>query len=301
VNDASADTRASTRGERLAYLAFAAVAWLGRALPTHTGRMLFGWAGAAAYRLLPGVRGTVAENQARVLGREPDDPLVVSSTRRAFRTYARYWFDAFDVVGWSDERILRHFRMDGVDNLRADPVTGLGVVAVLPHMGNWDAVGRLMGALHIPVVSVAERLRPEELFRLFYDHRSQLGIEIVGLGEAGTGRLLSEAIGAGKVVALLADRDLTGRGIEVEMFGHPRRLPAGPALLALSTGAPVVVVDLYETADGWRGASHPQIAFEPTGDRRADATALTREIARAFERSIGAAPWDWHAFQPWGT
>lgn len=290
-----------SRKDRLAYLAFATVAWLGRRLPTHTGRMLFGWAGAAAYRLLPGVRATVAENQARVLGREPSDPLVVASTRRAFRTYARYWFDAFDVVDWSDEEILARFPLEDADNLRADPSTGRGVIAVLPHMGNWDAVGRLMRALGIPVVSVAERLRPEELFRLFYDHRTELGIEIVGLGDTGTGRMLAEAIAAGKVVALVADRDLTGRGIEVEMFGHPRRLPAGPALLALSTGAPVVVADLYEAPDGWRGRITPPIAFEPTGDRRADATALTREIGRAFERSISAAPWDWHAFQPWGT
>lgn len=295
------EAAAPTRRETTAYRAFASIAWLGRVLPTHTGRMLFGWAGTGAFHLLPGVRATVAENQARVLGREPDDPLVVASTRRAFRAYARYWFDAFDVVGWSDERIQRHFILDGEENLRGPVDAGTGAIAVLPHMGNWDATGRMMQARNIPIVSVAERLRPEQLFHLFHDHRVALGMQIVGLGESGTGRKLTEALGRGAIVALVADRDLTGRGIEVEMFGEPRRLPAGPALLALSTGAPVVVADLYETPDGWHAIVHPPIGFEPTGDKRADAERLTRLIAAAFERSISASPSDWHAFQPWGT
>jgi KDO2-lipid IV(A) lauroyltransferase len=280
---------------------FALIAWLGRALPTHTGRMLFRWAGSAAYHLAPGVRATVASNQARVLGREPDDPLVLATTRGAFRAYARYWFDAFDVVDWSDERIMAHYDLQGWERLREAVTSGTGAIVVLPHLGNWDATGRLMKARGLPVVSVAERLRPERLFRLFVEHRGALGMQIVGLGEPGTGRKLGEALVQGKIVPLVADRDLTGHGIEVEMFGEPRRLPAGPALLALSSGAPLLVVDFYEAPDGWRGIVHAPIAFEPTGDRRADAEALTWLIAAAFERAIAASPSDWHAFQPWGT
>jgi KDO2-lipid IV(A) lauroyltransferase len=285
----------------VAYLAFAALAWVGRVLPTHTGRMLFRWAGTAAFHLLPGVRAVVMDNQARALGRDPDDPLVMGSAREAFRSYARYWFDAFDVVGWSDERIRRHYRLDGSEHLHEAVRSGTGAIAVLPHMGNWDATGRMTSAIGVPIVSVAERLRPAELFDLFLEHRVALGMEIVGLGESGTGRKLTEALGQGKVVALVADRDLTGRGVEVEMFGAPRRLPAGPALLALSSGAPLLVADLYQTPDGWHGVVHPLPPYEVTGDRRADAEAITRSIAAAFERAISAQPSDWHAFQPWGS
>jgi phosphatidylinositol dimannoside acyltransferase len=289
----------ASRREAIAYRAFAAVAWLGTTLPTQTGRLLFRWAGMAAYHLAPAVRATVAANQARVLGRGPDDPLVVSSTKEAFRRYARYWFDAFDVVDWSDAQIERAFAWTGLEHL-ADPVAaGTGVIAVLPHMGNWDAAGRAMLQRGLPVVSVAERLRPDELFRLFLEHRQALGMTIIGLDQNGrVGRELGRAIGDSRVVALVADRDLTGRGIEVEMFGGRRKLPAGPALLALSTGAPIVVAAIYETPGGWRCTLHPLADVPRTGIRRADATTITREIARAFEHAISASPPDWHLFQP---
>jgi lauroyl/myristoyl acyltransferase len=290
--------RSSTR-ERIAYRVFATVAWLGTTLPTHTGRLLFRWAGSAAYRLVPTVRATVAANQARVLGRPVEDPLVVASTKEAFRRYARYWFDAFDVVDWSDDQIERAFVWTGLEHL-ADPVAaGTGVIAVLPHMGNWDAAGRAMLQQGLPVVSVAERLRPEELFRLFLEHRQALGMTIIGLDQNGrVGRELGRAIRDGRVVALVADRDLTGRGIEVEMFGGRRKLPAGPALLALSSGAPIVIAALYETPEGWRCVLHPLADVPRTGVRRQDAEAITHEIAHAFERAISASPPDWHLFQP---
>ena len=288
----------STR-ERVAFRIFAVVAWLGTTLPTHTGRMLFRCAGTAAYHVAPGVRATVAANQARVLGRPIDDPLVTASTKEAFRRYARYWFDAFDVVDWSDPQIEYAFSWTGLEHL-ADPVAaGTGVIAVLPHMGNWDAAGRAMLQRGLPVVSVAERLRPDELFRLFLEHRQALGMTIIGLGQdARVGRELARAIGDGRVVALVADRDLTGRGVEVEMFGGRRKLPAGPALLSLSSGAPIVIAGIYETDDGWRCVLQPLDDVPLTGNRRQDATAITREIARAFERVISASPPDWHLFQP---
>ena len=288
-----------TSRERIAYRVFATVAWLGAKLPTHTGRMLFRWAGIAAFHLAAGPRAVVAENQARVLGRSVDDPLVVANTREAFRRYARYWFDAFDVVGWSDERIEAGFIWEGIEHLAGPVERGTGVIAVLPHMGNWDAAGRAMEQQGLPVVAVAERLRPDALYRLFLEHRQALGMEIFGLGANGhVGRSLANRINAGNVIALVADRDLTGRGVEVEMFGATRRLPAGPAMLAISTGAPITVAAIYETRDGWRCVLTPLPDVPRTGDRRADATAITKEIARAFERAISASPPDWHLFQP---
>jgi phosphatidylinositol dimannoside acyltransferase len=164
-------------------------------------------------------------------------------------------------------------------------------------MGNWDAIGRALSLEGLPVISVAERLRPDRLFRLFLDHRRGLGMEIVGLDED-VGRQLADMLEANRFVALVADRDLSGKGVEVEMFGSPRRLPAGPALLALRTGAPLVTAALYQTPTGWRAVVHEPIVFEPTGDRRADVAALTERIARAFERDIAVAPADWHLFQP---
>jgi lauroyl/myristoyl acyltransferase len=287
-----------TPRQLIALRAFAAIGWLGRVLPTTTGRVLFRWAGTAAFHVLPGVRATVAANMAQVLGRPIDDPFVRAATREAFRKYARYWFDAFDVVTWPDERVVHEFVFEGLDHLSDALAAGTGALAILPHMGNWDAAGRAMAAHGMPVVSVAERLRPDALFSLFLDHRRALGMDIIALDEGSVGRQLGAALADNRVVALVADRDLSGRGVEVEMFGRSRRLPAGPALLSLQTGAPIVVADVYETKRGWRCVLHDPIVIEATGDRRADATALTRALAASFERGISASPSDWHLFQP---
>jgi phosphatidylinositol dimannoside acyltransferase len=98
-------------------------------------------------------------------------------------------------------------------------------------------------------------------------------------------------------VALVADRDLSGGGVEVEMFGRTRRMPAGPALLALSAGAPLISGPTYTTPDGWVEVLTP-VSIEPTDRRKDDIIALTRALAAAFEHAIAAAPPDWHLFQP---
>lgn len=292
-----------TSRQRIAYFAYAAVAWLGRVLPTTTGRVLFRWAGTAAYHLVPAVRAVVAANQAQVLGRPVDDPLVAAATREAFRSYARYWFDSFDVATWSDERILAEMSFDGLDVVQKLLAEGRGLLAVVPHMANWDAAGRALAAHGIRVLSVAERLRPEALYELFLRHRRELGMDIIGLVDDGdVARKLTNALDEGRFVALVADRDLSGRGVEVEMFGAARRLPAGPAVLALRSGAPVVVAEIFETRTGWRCTLYPPIEPVSTGDRRADVEALTRAIAERFEQGIAAAPSQWHLFQPgWPT
>jgi len=99
-------------------------------------------------------------------------------------------------------------------------------------------------------------------------------------------------------VALVADRDLTGRGIEVEMFGATRRVPAGPALLSLSSGAPLVVCPVYTRDDGWEVRIGEPLEIERTGVMREDVAALSRLMAERFERAIAAKPTDWHMFQP---
>ncbi len=285
--------------EKLAYLTYVGLTKIGRALPTHTGRMLFGWAGSLAFHLVPRMRRVVLANQAQVIGRSVDDPLVRASAKRAFRSYGRFWFDVFDMVGWPSDRFMRHFEFQGLEHVRQGLEGGKGVIVALPHKGNWDTAGRAMSEVGLPVVAVAEHLRPERLFELFLAHRRAMGMDVVGLtAEGKVGQQLASALSGNRVVALVADRDLTGRGIQIEMFGAPRKLPVGPAMLSLSTGAPVIVADTSQTKDGWRCIFHPPMSIAPTGDRRRDVTELTSRIAAEFERAIAAAPDDWHMFQP---
>lgn len=280
------------------YLGYRALERLAMALPERVGRRVFDALGCLAHRLMPGVRATVAANQARVLGLPPGHRLVRQATREAFRLYARYWYDTFHVRALPEDEVLRRTRFDGLEHVREALEGGRGCVAVIPHMGNWDVAGRWLRIAGYQVVAVAEVLRPRRLTDLFVRHRRALGMEIVPLEPGtGVGRRLASLLAEGRIVALVADRDLTGRGIEVEMFGAPRRLPTGPATLAISTGAPLLVCSSATTEEGWAFRVEP-LAFERTGDLRADVEAVTRVIAERFERQIAANPPDWHVFQP---
>jgi len=259
---------------------------------------VFRFGGLLAHDLMPGVRRTVAFNQAQVLGRPPGDPLVRASTRQAFVLYARYWFDSFHVVGATDESMIERFTTVDAHHMFDPLEAGTGVIIAMPHVGDWDAAGRWLWAEGHRCVSVAEQLEPRRLFELFVDHRARLGMDILGLCGDTVGRQLATALANNRVVSLVSDRDLTGRGVEVTMFGRGRKLPAGPALLSISTGAPMVPSAAYQTPEGWRLVFRPPVTVEPSGSRRKDVVALTELLAAEFERLISAAPSDWHVFQP---
>ncbi|HSJ50840.1 MAG TPA: phosphatidylinositol mannoside acyltransferase [Actinomycetota bacterium] len=287
-----------TPRERLAYWTYRGLEAVAMGLPERGGRRVFATAGALAYRRLHGVRATVRANQARVLGLDPNDERVQASTREAFDLYARYWYDTFRVRRMPAPEVHERAEMVNLERIDQALAAGHGCIAALPHMGNWDIGGHYLAVNGYAIAAVAEELRPARLSELFLRHREELGMRIIPLSKNGhVGQQLKQLLERNWVVALVADRDLTGRGIEVEMFGATRRVPAGPALLSLSTGAPLLVCPVYTTTSGWRIEIGEPLAIEPTGSTRGDVTALSRRMAAEFERAIAARPSDWHLFQ----
>jgi KDO2-lipid IV(A) lauroyltransferase len=251
------------------------------------------------YGRAEGQRRIVADNLARVLGHSPDSPLVESATRECFRLYARYWYETFALRSMPKEEVNRRFTIDGIENVDRALQDGRGIVLALPHMGNWDAAGHWLCLNGYRMTAVAEELRPRSVFELFLRHRRALGMGIVPLTEGGrVAETLVRLLSENHVITLVADRDLAGRGVEVEMFGAPRLLPAGPALLSLSTRAPLSVCAVFTTPEGWHAVIGPPVETTRTGVMREDVRALTHVIAAGFERFIAAAPPDWHMFQP---
>jgi phosphatidylinositol dimannoside acyltransferase len=292
----------STSAEWLAYWTFRSTEWVSLRLPRPIGVALGEQYFHQLFRLAEGQRRTVAGNLARVLGHPPDSPLVQIATRECFRLYGRYWYETFALRSMSVAEVNARFKITGMEHLAKGIHDGTGAVMVLPHMGNWDAAGHWLALQGYRMTAVAEELKPRRVFELFYRHRRALGMNIVPLTGPTVAERLMQVIRENQVLTLVADRDLTGRGVEVEMFGAPRRLPAGPARLALSTGAPLSVCAVFTTDQGWHCVINPPVVLEsPSGHPRTDVGAMTREIARQFEGFIAASPPDWHMFQPaWG-
>jgi lauroyl/myristoyl acyltransferase len=285
--------RSESRGEQVAYRGLRALEWVGMHLPRGAGIALSEVAGKALFSRSTGQRSVVTENLARVLGHRPESALVQAAARECFVLYARYWYETFALRSMPVEEVNRRFTVEGLEHIDSAVAAGRGMVIALPHMGNWDAAGHWLAVNGYRMTAVAEELKPVSVFDLFYRHRRALGMNIVPLTEGRrSGEVLVRLLRENHVLTLVADRDLTARGVEVEMFGSPRLLPAGPAYLSLLTGAPLSAATVFTTAGGWHCFIGPTLRIERTGETRPDVTLLTRMIAAEFERHIFQPAWD---------
>ncbi|MFY1671804.1 phosphatidylinositol mannoside acyltransferase [Plantactinospora sp. WMMB334] len=272
-----------------------------RALPRPAAAALFRAAADRAWRGRgPGIQRLTA-NLRRVVGPELPPAALDDLVRRGMRSYARYWLDVFRLPSRSRAQLRDDFRLDGADVLAATMAAGRGGVVALPHSGNWDAAGAWVAANGWPIATVMERLRPEGVFARFVEFRRRLGMEILPThgGARAPFEVLAERLAAGYLVPLLADRDLSARGIEVRFFGGRARMPAGPALLAIRTGAPLYVAHLWYDRAGPRGrlVGPLEVPAPESGPLDQRVRVLTQRIADRLAAGIAERPEDWHMLQ----
>jgi KDO2-lipid IV(A) lauroyltransferase len=281
-------------GGQVSDLGYAAGWRLVRAMPEVVARNAFG--AGAHYAARGDGPGQLRKNLARVLGVTPaqvPDGLI----RASVASYARYWREAFRLPTMDHEVLGR--QLDevsiGHDYLAAGLAAGRGAIIALPHSGNWDMSGVWMVYKHGTFTTVAERLKPESLYRRFIAYRESLGFEMLPLtgGDRSPYEVLAERLRANKVVCLMAERDLTRSGVQVDLFGEPTRMPAGPAKLAIDTGAALLPTHSYYLRDSMVTQVHP-----PLDTSSGDVVAITQKLADNFARNIAAHPADWHMMQP---
>lgn len=243
-----------------------------------------------------GQHAQLRRNLARVLGVEPA-AVPPELVRAAVRSYARYWREVFRLPTAETAAILSRVRAHGTEHLDDALAAGRGVLLALPHTGNWDVAGVWLVGHVGTFTTVAERLRPESLYRRFVAYREGLGFEILPLtGGESPVRGIVRRLRAGGVVCLVGDRDLSRSGVPVTFFGSPARMPAGPVKLARSTGAALLPVDCTFTDDGgWTLRMHPPV------DTSVGVAAATQQLADVFAASIAHRPQDWHLLQPFWT
>ena len=172
---------------------------------------------------------------------------------------------------------------------------GKGVIVALPHSGNWDHAGAYFCATGIPIISVAEKLKPERVFKAFLSYRQRIGMRIYSTSE-NVIPILNKHLSDGEVVALVADRDLSKSGIEVKFFDGVAKMPSGPALLSLRNNSYLVVAHVTYTDIG----IHIKFSEPLTSNNGADKSKiedLTQQAADIFAEGIARSPEDWHMLQ----
>ena len=280
--------------DRLSALAYFAGWRIVRILPEKAAYTLFLLIG----KILKSRNGSsvtrLRENLARV-SPDCDSVALDKLVQSAVDSYMRYWCDTFRIQDWSKERIQSSVVLRNGHLLLEPMKQGRGVVIALPHSGNWDHAGAYFCSLGIPLVTVAERLKPEALFQRFLEYRQSMGFEVLALDTRSFATLMKRAREK-RLIALVADRDLSRSGIDVEFFGHPARMPAGPALLAIRTGIPLVVAHVSYTETGIH-IDFNEVDIPTHGEEAERVATVVQRSADLFARGISEHPKDWHMLQ----
>ncbi|MGJ5750245.1 KDO2-lipid IV(A) lauroyltransferase [Streptomyces puniciscabiei] len=237
-------------------------------------------------------------NYARVLPDAGPERLRELS-RAGMRSYLRYWMESFRLPAWSRERVKSGFDPKDIHFLTDGLAAGGGVILALPHMANYDLAGAWVTTkLQTPFTTVAERLKPETLYDRFVAYREGLGMEVLPHSGGSAFGTLARRLRDGGLVCLVADRDLSASGVEVDFFGEKTRMPAGPALLAQQTGALLLPVTLwYDDSPVMQGRVHPPVEVPESGTRAEKTSVMTQALADAFATGIADHPEDWHMLQ----
>jgi len=217
-------------------------------------------------------------------------------TKLGMRSYLRYWFDTFRLSKWSKNRIISTTQLIR-ENLLRDPIQSKqGCIVALPHAGNWDHAAAYFCSTGITLTAVVEKLKPEAIFKKFLAYRESIGIEAISHKEK-TIPILTERLQAGKLIALVADRDMSRNGIEVNFFGKTSKMPSGPAILAIKTGAPLITAYVRYTSGGIEIIFDETLKPTNSGSEEEQIKIITQSMADNFAKRIKENPVDWHMLQ----
>ena len=306
--------RGSLRQRAVAW-AFSAASWLACHVPERPLITLAELAGRLWYRTSPGAAAVARENLRRVCtwlaaeGLGPDrarraatDPAALERlVRAAFRHRARYYLEVARLPAMDQAYVRERVVVETPEAVERTFAPGAPpVVFVGAHFGSIELPGVYLAARtgRRPVAPM-ETLDDPELQRYFVRTRGAIGVRIVTLRAAR--RELLAALKRGDPAGVIADRDISGGGIPVPLFGSRAPLPIGAALLALEADATICVAGVRRTTPGHYAGGLEEVAIPAEGTRRARIEATLTATAAAFERLIATAPEQWWAvfFQIW--
>lgn len=232
---------------------------------------------------------TLRRNLAVMNSSTCDDALL----RRATASQLRNIAESLALSGWSTEQITTRVTTVNEQALRT-AYAGPGAVVALPHSGNWDLAGVWAALSGMPVTTVAEQLADAD-YADFLRFREGLGMEVLSHRDPGAISQLAGAVRRGRLVCLLADRDLPGTGMPVRWLTESVTMPAGPAVIARRTGASLLPAVCQFTPDGMVIIFGEPIQSAPGRD---GLVSMTQQVADFFATTIATRPEDWHMLQP---
>jgi KDO2-lipid IV(A) lauroyltransferase len=266
-------------------------------VPPRVGYRVAWLMGTLAFVVLPHRRRVIAANYAPVVGKSPSHPDVRRIGQSSFRNYARYIYDVLRLPHCSVEDIDRLVKLNVRDDFVAARQQGKGMIFVSAHFGNMDYTAVALCKNIVPMTAIADAIKPKQLMDRLVAYRGAKGVKMAY--QARAPRAAIEALKRNEAVGFLVDVGCSRKGgIPVSFFGRRTMIPAGPALLALRTGAPIVVGYACVVDGRIEAHSYPPIYAAATGDKQADARRCSQMIAGYFEDFIRRYPEQWYIYRP---
>ncbi len=251
--------------------------------------------GTVSFLLNERQRSRLIENYRHILGAKTPDTVLRKTALQAFRNLAVFYADLLRIPVMK-RRVARLGELNS-KKLNAALARNKGVILVTAHIGNWDLAGVFLSALGYPLSAVVEPV-PGDWMKTFNRYRSACAMETIPIPER---HRIIQALQKGRVVALVADRDLTGRGILCPAFNAQRSFPRGPAAYSLRYNAPILVGYFVRqkkrNRPPYRGVIYGPINFEPSGEQEKDIVKLTNLVAKELNRIIAMYPDQWLVFK----
>jgi len=238
-------------------------------------------------------------NLAFMTGLKSDSIELEQLVKDGMRSYLRYWEDAFRLPTWNKMNLNKYVICTGIDNLESALATKKPLITATPHMGNWDAAGYWYTTNYGPLTTVVERLKPESIYKKFVKFRNSLGIEVIPTsGETDIFMKLLRRAKEGRMIALVADRDITKNGIEINYGPGKASFPVGPAAIAVALDGLVLPLSShYNQEDVLVMHFFPALSLSGEDSKEKRVQTLTQELAHSFETEIKKHPQDWHMLQ----
>lgn len=190
----------------------------------------------------------------------------------------------------------RHLIKEGIKK-------GKGILFVSAHTGNWEITAAAVADLGVPVNVVAKKIYIKELNDMLVGYRTNKNVKVILRDAPDTARKLLRALKKGEIIAMLIDQDTSVPGVFVDFFGRPAWTPSGLAVMALRTGAQVLIgIDQRLEGLGHKTVVSGPLTAEPSGDFDKDVVNLTQKASKVLEEHIRKYPEQWVWFhERWKT
>lgn len=247
-------------------------------------------------------RDAVRANLAVVYGSDTRDRRVRRDGRRALQHAMLNWVDLFRLGRADAPGRIRDIYVPALQPIDDALAHGRGVILISAHLGNFDTVLHKLALRGDRVLVPVEQIEPPALMEYVRAQRSRFGTLIEPIGPD-TFRHMAAHLRDNGIVVIVSDRDVQGTGQPARFFGRRVSMPAAAFLLAIRTGAPLLVAFGYRYDDNRITARVVTDAIIPIGDAgrrslRADLGAATQAWAAILEREIRRDPGQWVALQP---